>query len=470
MSSDSAPYGIGRPEAGPLIDALRDDLPATRLAVFDALTRLPLERDCWFEVSDYVMHALWDTSAPEHSEMIGLATRVPSRSVRQRLVDIANGDEPEERRVAALALGRAGDEQAATPLLGLLDEEPEAAEVLALIDTSAVVDEIEQRWRRDGGVFLAVALAKRGRADALVAELERLSSNPDLTDEWLYTDETTELEQALARTAPLPDEVRGAVDREWSGWFARHLVSDVLFSPPAQKPADSSTWKTYVSEDLPAAERELVQKALGSGLPEHDVYQAEPVLQLADDLYRKHAQELERRHFDSLLVSELLELAASGHRQSGDDAVLLAGALGGDYAPDVLGLLEAWRRTEDNDDVTRSQIAWVTCRAPLSQLLERVAEEFASDPQTVARFIGAAASWAETADPPLTPAGDEPKAPELAPPTEFINDMPMAGASAPRDGSSPTGRRRPSRSSPKRTEAPSPKRRPQPAPAGSSSG
>ena len=45
MSSGSTPSGIGRPEAGPLIDALRDDSPATRLAVLDALTRLPLEPD-----------------------------------------------------------------------------------------------------------------------------------------------------------------------------------------------------------------------------------------------------------------------------------------------------------------------------------------------------------------------------------------------------------------------------------------
>ena len=216
--------------------------------------------------------------------------------------------------------------QAAGPLLALLDEEPEAAEVLALVDTSAVVDEIEQRWQRDGGVFLAVALAKSGRADALVAELERLSSDPDLAEEWLYTDETTELEQALVRAAPLPDEVRAAVDREWPGWFAGHLVSDVLFAPPSER-AESSTWKTSPADNLSAAERELVQDALGSGLPEHDVYQAEPVVKLADDLYRPLAAELERSHFDSLLVSELLVLAARGHRQSGDDAVLLAGAL-----------------------------------------------------------------------------------------------------------------------------------------------
>jgi hypothetical protein len=425
VSSDSTPAGIARPEAGPLINALRDDSPATRLAVLDALTRLPLEPECWFEVREYVMWALEDATAPEHLDVIALAVRVPIRSVRQRLVGVAENGEPEERRRAALALGRARESQAAGPLLALLDEESEAAEALALIDTSAVVDEIEQRWRQDGGIFLAVALAKGGRADALVAELERLSNDPELAEDWLYTDKTIELEQALARTAPLPDEVRAVVDRKWPGWFAQHLVSDVLFSP-APEPAGGSTWRTSASGDLSASERKLVQKALGSGLPEHDVYQAEPVVKLADDLYRKHAQELERSHFDSLLVTELLVLSTGGARQSGDDAVLLVGALGSGYAPDVEGLLEAWRRCGSDDDLTRNQIAWVTCRAPLSQLLERLAQEIPNDPQTLAHFIGAAATWAQTREPPLTPAGDEPKAPELAPPTDLINDMLMA--------------------------------------------
>ena len=49
MSSGSTPCGIGLPEAGPLIDALRDDSAATRLAALDALTRLPLQPDAWFE-------------------------------------------------------------------------------------------------------------------------------------------------------------------------------------------------------------------------------------------------------------------------------------------------------------------------------------------------------------------------------------------------------------------------------------
>ena len=103
MSSASSPCGIGRPEAGPLIDALHDDSPATRLAVLDALTRLRLEPDCWFEVREYVMWALGDASAPEHLDMVELATRVPIRSVRQRLVHMAEAGEPDERRRAALA-------------------------------------------------------------------------------------------------------------------------------------------------------------------------------------------------------------------------------------------------------------------------------------------------------------------------------------------------------------------------------
>ena len=184
MSSGSTPCGIGRPEAGPLIDALRNDSPSTRLAVLDALTRLPLEPECWFEVREYVMWALEDATAPEHLDVIGPATRVPIRSVRQRLVHMAEAGEPGERRRAALALGRAGESQAAGPLLALLDDEPEAAEVLALIDTSAVVDDLEQRWKSGGGFWLAVALARNGRGDALAAELERLSADPDFTEEW----------------------------------------------------------------------------------------------------------------------------------------------------------------------------------------------------------------------------------------------------------------------------------------------
>ncbi len=438
MSSDST---LGRPAVGPLIDALRDDSPATRLAVLDALTRLPLEPDCWFEVREYVMWALEDGSAPEHLDVIELATRVPIRSVRQRLVGIAENGEAKERQVAALALGRAEDDQAAAPLLTLLDDSAsasEAAQALTLIDTSTVVDELERRWKglgdpADGnrtGFWLAVALARNGRGEPLAAELERLAAV--LVEEagdslGISPDDDAQIYEGLARIVPLPEEIRPALDREWQGYFVQGVVSDVLFSSPSTpEAAEHSTWTTSVA-DVSAAERELVQNALGSGFPEHDPYQAAPVAKLADDLYRALATEVDRSRFDSLLVSALLLVQAGrNERQSGDDAVLLASVLGAGYAPDVDGLLEAWRETKRNDDLTRNQIAWVTCRAPLSQVLERLAQEIASDPETLARFIGAAASWAKTAEPPLTPAGDEPKAPELAPPSDLINDMLMA--------------------------------------------
>ena len=239
-------------------------------------------------------------------------------------------------------------------------------------------------------------------------------------------DDDAEIYDGLSRVVPLPETVRGALDREWQGYFVQGLVSDVLFSPRAVEPAQVSKAASIAAELAPA-ERELVQKALDSGLPEHDPYQAKPVVKLADDLYRSLETDLERGRFDSLLVSTLLLVqATSGERQSGDDAVLLAGALGADYAPDVEGLLEAWRMCDEDDDLTRDQIAWVAGRAPFSQLLERLAPAIASDPRTLAPFIGAAASWSNAAEPPLTPAGDKPKVPELASPTELINDMLMA--------------------------------------------
>ena len=78
MSSGSTPCGIGRPEAGPLIDALRDDSPATRLAVLDALTRLPARaRLSGSRCASTSMWALEDSTAPEHLDVIETATPAP---------------------------------------------------------------------------------------------------------------------------------------------------------------------------------------------------------------------------------------------------------------------------------------------------------------------------------------------------------------------------------------------------------
>ena len=307
--------------------------------------------------------------------------------------------------------------------------------MLALVDTSAVVDEIEQRWRRGGGVFLAVALAKRGRADALVAELERLSSDPELAEEWLYTDETIALEQALARVAPLPEEVRAAVDRKWPGWFARHSSRMSCSRRPRRKqrnsPGQTSAPATFRRRSESSSARRSAR-----ALPEHDVYQAEPVVKLADALYRL---------LDGAARAQPLRLAARvgaplprptrDERQSGDDAVLYASALGAGYRPDVEGLLDAWRRCSKDDDLARSQIAWVACRAPLSQLLERLAPEIADDPQPLPPSSRQPRVGPRTGEPPLTPAGDKPKAPELAPPGELLEDM--LGAAPPPEMAAP---------------------------------
>ena len=247
------------------------------------------------------------------------------------------------------------------------------------------------------------------------------------------------MELTLFRIAPLPDAVREAVDREWAGWFARHLVSDVLFSPPAPTPAVELDLRVLRRRRAsPPPERDLVEQALGSGLPEHDPYQAAPVTKLAADLYRPLSADLERSAFDTLLVSELLERAREVERQSGDDAVLLSGALGAGFAPDVEGLFEAWRRCAEGDELTRNQIAWTAGRAGISSLLDELGEEIASDSEATAQLIAAAASWSVAADPPLTPAGDEPQTPETPPPTELLEDMLQAAPPPPPEMAAPT--------------------------------
>jgi hypothetical protein len=91
----------------------------------------------------------------------------------------------------------------------------------------------------------------------------------------------------------------------------------------------------------------------------------------------------------------------------------------------VDGLLNAWRRA-DQDELTRNQVAWAAGRADASALLGALTTAIADEPATTAPFIAAAASWSMVADPPLTPAGDEPKAPDAKPPTDLLEDMLMA--------------------------------------------
>ena len=144
----ATPRGIGLPEAEPLLSALEGGTAETRLAALDALTRLPLEPECWLEVRDYAVWALEDKSAPEHAGAIELAARVPVRSVRERLWAMAEKGDQEERSRTALALAEAGDERAVQPLLSMLGDplrQVDASRLLARLDVSDGRDALRYR-------------------------------------------------------------------------------------------------------------------------------------------------------------------------------------------------------------------------------------------------------------------------------------------------------------------------------------
>ena len=387
----------------------------------DALTRLPLEPDVWFDVRRYVSWGLEDRSAPEHLDLIEIAARIPLRSAREHVWRLAETGDLRERRRAAPALAGTGDARAAGPLLALLDDPQSvaiAAQALTLIDTSAIAGELERRWSTLVGkgegdrtsFWLAVALATQGRAEPFATELQRLSGE---TLDYFWPDDSNQLWFGLMRLVPLPGDIRPALDRDWPSAFVRELVSALFARPDREEPSQTTTAATPTREEFSDAERKLVRKALGRGLPAHDAYQATVVTELADALHRDVASSLDRRRFHLLLVSELLSLAArlsettSDPRSVGDDAVMLAGALHPPYAPDIDGLVEAWRRCDPERQLTRDQIAWAAGRTGLVRLVAELGPALATDAFSAARLITAAAAWSWSADPPLTPAGDE---------------------------------------------------------------
>ena len=242
-------------EAGPLIDALRDASPECRLAALDALTRLPLDRDCWLAVRRYVAWALQDATSPEHLGVIPLAARVPVASVRGALRVMTGSANADERREAALALGAVRDSAAVEALVALLDEpgpDVEAARLLARNDVAANAEELGARCSTLAPVprfWVALALARAGDDGELVRFLQELGSGA-FAFELLWGDPSLVLEE-LAAGSPLPDatviRVREAAGAEGDAAKLAGLIAEASVvepePPPAAAPAPPAPWR-----------------------------------------------------------------------------------------------------------------------------------------------------------------------------------------------------------------------------------
>ena len=473
----ATPHDIGLPDAQPLLSALEGGTAETRLAVLDALTRLPLDPDCWLEVRDYAVWALETKSAPEHVEAIELAARVPVRSVRERLWALAEEGDPDERFRAALALAETGDGRAVQPLISTLGDElrqVDASRLLARLDVSDSLDALRYRFAviahgPDGDeqrFWLALALARTGEDSELRrfladyeagdAELRLMWGDPSLL--------LAELRRGPALPTPAREHLRESA-ATMEGEAGR--LASLLLEADDRLDASSASPR-LTAPPLPAVaapERERVRAEIGRarlGEAEEVTAWRADVEHLVDAL----AATADRRLVWSLVVSELFRQAVSQDFLFGNAVAELVHELGDDYTPDLDGLLDAYRplASEGQTGGVSAQIAWAAAGAGLDRLLVGLAPALASpdDRLAAARLLAQSAAYVSAGGPPIF--GGAPTAPELRPHVELIDDVATANGrgeqrSAPARG--PTRGRPPTRSLPP-TRSPAPTRGPRP--------
>jgi hypothetical protein len=447
----ATPRDIGVPDAQPLLSGLEGGTAETRNAVLDALTRLPLDPDCWLEVRDYAVWALETKSTPEHVEAIELAARIPVRSVRERLWALAEDGDPDERFRAAMALAEAGDERAVQPLISTLGDElrqADASRLLARLDVSDSLDTLRYRFAviahgPDGDeqrFWLALALARTGEDSELRrflkdyqagdAELRLMWGDPSLL--------LAELRRGPALPTPARERLRetvATVEGEASRLGSLLVEAD-------ERPDTGSASPRFTPPPLPAvtaADRARVHEAIaGARLDE-----AEDMTEwraAVEHLAEMLAAAADRRLVWSLVVSELFHQAASRELHFGNAIAELAQELGDDYTPDLDGLLDAYRPLASAGQTAGvgAQIAWAAAGAGLDRLLSHLAPELASpdDRLAAARLVSQAAGYVSAGGPPIF--GGAPTAPEWHPRVELIDDVTFANGGG--GSQSPPGR------------------------------
>jgi DNA-binding transcriptional ArsR family regulator len=445
---------VGMPEAGPLLAALHDPSGETRVAVLEALTRLPLDRDCWMEVRRYVTWALEDRTAPEHVSAISPAARVPVTSVRAHLRRLAEAGETDERREAAIALAAVGDERAAEPLLALVDEPAtadHAAKHLARLDLSAHVDAVRSRCAGsrspEARFWLAVGLARTGEDAELVRFLHELAGQ-QLELPLLWGDPSL-LVAELRRGPALPDTARAHVqDAASTAEGDARRLAEILLEPdeeqaeapaePPAPPAPVTTTEALRSEMRSALERRLEEE------PTPGWQQA--VESAVDEV----ATGSDRRAAWALAISELFrrmtERPSAASFLMGNEIVMLAHDVEG-FVPDAEGLLDAYQplAAQGTAGGVTAQLGWTAARGGITYLLTRLAPNFATPVERLAaaQLVAEAAGYASSDYPPIF--GGAPPEPEPPVPTEMIDDMVSANGG---------GREGPTRGLPPAEEAP----------------
>jgi HEAT repeat protein len=446
-ASTSTSCRIGLKDAEPLLDALSADSAEARVAVLDALTHLQFEPECWFGLKGYLTGVLGEAAGPEHLAVMEAAARVPLRSVRLQLVHLASEGSADERRFAAFALAKVGEERAVGPLLELLDDPAfalTAARHLALVDVTANREAVrhacsrfgraKDRWTR---FWLALALARSGEYEELHQSLVALrKGDMEYRLEWGEQEDWGDPDLLFAefRRGPvLPKDtlrhLKSTVNQLQTR-DAGSLTGGLLLEankPPQIKlravvmpasPLDVSDGdRARVVAALSRSGKDLVKDQIG----DNDRFRAR-----LDQVLDSVKARADRATLVSLAISELfLRQGEDAGEGATNTVAALVDGLGDAYVPDLDGLLTAHRSIRHRG--VRAQIAWAASRRGIPFLLAGLTPNLSTDPLAAAHLIAEAADEVTVEEPPYFFAGGGPETPLSPKPGELLDDIVMSG-------------------------------------------
>jgi len=427
---DPAGSALDLEDVAPLLDLLGDEHLNVRVAGLDALLSLPLTANVWDAVGEYVRRAIQPgEDAPEHAEVVARAGRVPLRSVRIALTELAHGETP-SAPVAARALASAGDAAALDPLLNELraiGTDTDTARYLAQIDVSPAELELEFVFESvvptgdENALWLALALARAGRDAPLHSYLTALQmGTAGLPDFFEGDPEVARAE--LAPGPPFPDDVVARLEST-SGPiedFVRLLLEANETSDPGELPPDVG--RNWDPRQESAEERE------GSSIAASLIEEHGPSYGAWDDALNRVSPRLRRAALSALVTELLAQEDEDGFPAyvAGNAAVSLAQRHAADFTPDVRGL---WRASVAGQ--LTIQPAWAAGRGGARLLVAQLSDQLADpDPEVRERtgeFIARAGSYLRDPYPPMLGGG--PAAPPNVTPDliDDVGDLPAFG-------------------------------------------
>ncbi len=436
-------------DVAPLLRALHDASPEVRLAMFEALVRLPLAPSDWAEVGAYATWVVDSRDSPaERLDVIGATPYVSVRSFRERVARLLAEGESADRLHAALALALLGDPRSAGPLIEALGDSgkqdwdrTEGARRLALVDVSGVRDALVENCHQARGddpaqvmvrFWLALALARAG-ADA---ELRRLFKDlgRGAADVW-------ELHVLPGQWAPgspdlSPAEMAGpSLPEGTTRWLTAMASSGHEFAPLAGRIVEASGPVRDLEE-----EGTRLAPAWAAGMTVGFTHLSDSETERAreklaglrlldpDGFLRPEALAAVRREaLEPVAVTVLFERSVVGEVVGvvlGNELVQWVGTFQREFRPDALGLCREYvrqareareARQDSRGRSLRWQIGWAVSRGGLRGLVSELAGALAatdpSDRIDAGHLIADAADYATEAYAPLFGGGEAPRGP-----------------------------------------------------------